>query len=44
LTGETTEGAKKVTKYDKNSIMHYQKLFDDEAKGITTQLSTNAVI
>jgi len=40
LTGETTEGAKPVTRYDANSIMHYQKLFDDEARGITTKLST----
>jgi hypothetical protein len=40
LTPETTEGAQKVTKYDPLSIMHYQKLFDDEARGITTKLST----
>jgi hypothetical protein len=40
LTQETTEGAKKVTRYDKNSIMHYQKIFDDQDRGIITKLST----
>jgi hypothetical protein len=40
LTGETTEGAEQLTDYDKDSIMHYQKLFDDEDRRIITQLST----
>jgi len=40
LTEETTEGAQKVTRYDKNSIMHYKKIFDDEDRGIITKLST----
>jgi len=40
LTEETTEGAKQVTRYDKNSIMHYKKIWNDQDRGIITQLST----
>jgi len=40
LTRESTVGAKPVTKYDKNSIMHYQRLWDDSAKKVLTKLST----
>jgi len=40
FTPETTEGAQKVTKYDKNSIMSYKKLFEDTDKGVVTPLST----
>jgi len=40
LTGETTDGAEHVTRYDKNSIMHYQKIFDDQDRRIITKLST----
>jgi serralysin len=39
FTGETTDGAELITDYDPNSIMHYKKLFDDEAVGIATKLS-----
>jgi len=40
LTGETTEGAEKITDYDKDSIMHYGKLHEDERLRVVTRLST----